>query len=188
MFATFFICGFTTNGLVGTHLIAFCGDHGIPEVAAASLLATMGVFDLIGTTFSGWLTDRFDPRRLLLVYYGLRGLSLLYLPYSGFSGWTLTMFAVFYGLDWIATVPPTLKLANAAFGDRSGPIVFGWVLAGHQAGGATAAFLAGFVRQWQGDYASAFFIAGLTGLVAAGLAMMINTGKAAPGAPLPQPA
>ena len=176
LFATFFICGFTTNG------------HGIPEVAAASLLATMGVFDLIGTTFSGWLTDRFDPRRLLLVYYGLRGLSLLYLPYSGFSGWTLTMFAVFYGLDWIATVPPTLKLANAAFGDRSGPIVFGWVLAGHQAGGATAAFLAGFVRQWQGDYASAFFIAGLTGLVAAGLARMINTGKAAPGAPLPQPA
>src|SRR6185312_6875959 len=94
-------------------------------LAAAGLLATMGVCDLFGTTFSGWLTDRFDPRKLLLVYYSFRGLSLLYLPYSGFSGWTLSLFAVLYGLDWIATVPPTLKLANEAFGDRSGPIVFG---------------------------------------------------------------
>ena len=185
LFATFFICGFTTNGLVGTHLIAFCGDHGIPEVQAAGLLAMMGVCDLVGTTFSGWLTDRFDPRKLLLVYYGFRGLSLLYLPYSGFSGWTLTIFAVFYGLDWIATVPPTLKLSNEAFGDRSGPIVFGWVLAGHQAGGASAAFFAGYMRQWQGDYSSAFFIAGLTGIVAAGLAMMINTGKRDPIVPVP---
>ena len=176
LFATFFICGFTTNGLVGTHLIAFCGDHGIPEVAAAGLLATMGVFDLVGTTFSGWLTDRFDPRKLLLVYYGFRGLSLLYLPYSGFSGWTLSIFAVFYGLDWIATVPPTLKLSNEAFGDRSGPIVFGWILAGHQIGGASAAYFAGYLRQLQGDYATAFFVAGLTGLVAAVLAMMINRG------------
>ena len=185
LFATFFICGFTTNGLVGTHLIAFCGDHGIPEVQAAGLLALMGVFDLVGTTFSGWLTDRFDPRKLLLVYYGFRGLSLLYLPYSGFSGWTLTIFAVFYGLDWIATVPPTLKLSNEAFGDRSGPIVFGWVLAGHQAGGASAAFFAGYMRQWQGDYSSAFFIAGLTGILAAALAMMINTGKRNPMVPVP---
>jgi len=188
LFATFFICGFTTNGLVGTHLIAYCGDHGIPEVAAAGLLATMGVFDLFGTTFSGWLTDRFDPRKLLLVYYGFRGLSLLYLPYSGFSGWTLSVFAVLYGLDWIATVPPTLKLANEAFGDRRGPIVFGWVLAGHQAGGAAAAFLAGYLRQLQGDYATAFFVAGLAGIVAAGLAMMINRGAREPDAPLPQAA
>jgi len=186
LFATFFVCGFTTNGLVGTHLIAYCGDHGIPEVAAAGLLATMGVCDLLGTTFSGWLTDRIDPRKLLVVYYGFRGLSLLYLPYSGFSGWTLAIFAVFYGLDWIATVPPTMKLANEAFGDRSGPIVFGWVLAGHQAGGASAAFFAGFMREWQGDYASAFLIAGLTGLIAAGLAMMINRDKAEPRLPLLQ--
>jgi len=143
-------------------------------VAAAGLLATMGVCDLFGTTFSGWLTDRFDPRKLLLVYYSFRGLSLLYLPYSGFSGWTLSLFAVLYGLDWIATVPPTLKLANEAFGDRSGPIVFGWVLAGHQLGGASAAFLAGYIRQAQGDYATAFLISGLTGLVAGALAMMIN--------------
>ena len=188
LFATFFVCGFTTDGIVGTHLIAFCGDHGVPEVAAAGLLALMGVCDLIGTTLSGWLTDRFDPRKLLLAYYGLRGLSLLYLPYSGFSSWTLGLFAVVYGLDWVATVPPTLKLCNEEFGDRTGPIVFAWVLAGHQAGGAVAAFMGGFLRQWQGDYASAFFIAGLTGLVAAGLAMMINTGKTAPTAPLQQPA
>ncbi|HTJ58399.1 MAG TPA: MFS transporter [Devosiaceae bacterium] len=188
LFATFFICGFTTNGLVGTHLIAYCGDHGIPEVAAAGLLATMGVFDLIGTTFSGWLTDRIDPRKLLLVYYGFRGLSLLYLPYSGFSGWTLSAFAVLYGLDWIATVPPTLKLSNEAFGDRTGPIVFGWVLAGHQAGGAAAAFLAGYMRQVQGDYATAFFVAGLTGILAAALAMMINRKARDPEMPATQPA
>ena len=174
LFGTFFVCGLTTNGLVGTHLISYCGDHGIPEVGAASLLATMGIFDLIGTTLSGWLTDRFDPRKLLLVYYAFRGLSLLYLPYSGFSGWTLSAFAVLYGLDWIATVPPTAKLATEAFGDRAGPIVFGWVFAGHQMGGATAAFLAGFIRQSEGDYAMAFLLAGVTGLIAGGMAIMIN--------------
>jgi MFS family permease len=188
LFVTFFICGFTTNGLVGTHLIAYCGDHGIPEVAAAGLLATMGICDLFGTTFSGWLTDRYDPRKLLVIYYGFRGLSLLYLPYSGFSGWTLTLFAVLYGLDWIATVPPTLKLSNEAFGDRSGPIVFGWILAGHQIGGASAAFLAGYVRQLDGDYAPAFLFAGVTGIIAAGLAMMINRGRREPVLPIAQPA
>jgi predicted MFS family arabinose efflux permease len=177
LFATFFVCGFTTNGLVGTHLIAFCGDNGIPEVQAAGLLALMGVFDLIGTTFSGWLTDRFDPRKLLFVYYGIRGLSLLYLPYSGFSGVSLTIFAVFYGLDWIATVPPTLRLANEKFGDRAGPIVFGWVLAGHQAGGAAAAFFGGLMREWQGNYTTAFLLTGITGLVAAAIAMMIDRPK-----------
>ena len=141
LFATFFVCGFTTNGLVGTHLIAFCGDMGIGEVQAAGLLSMMGIFDLIGTTLSGWLTDRFDPRKLLGVYYAIRGLSLIYLPYSGFSATSLIIFAVLYGLDWIATVPPTLRLANEAFGDRSGPIVFGWIVAGHQVGAATAACL-----------------------------------------------
>ena len=112
LFATFFICGFTTNGLVGTHLIALCGDHGMPEVQAAGLLALMGVFDLVGTTASGWLTDRYDPRKLLFVYYGLRGLSLIYLPYSDFSFYSLSIFAIFFGLDWIATVPPTLRLTT----------------------------------------------------------------------------
>ncbi|PSJ59425.1 MFS transporter [Pseudaminobacter soli (ex Li et al. 2025)] len=174
LFATFFICGFTTNGLVGTHLIAFCGDMGIPEVRAASLLALMGIFDLIGTTLSGWLTDRFDPRKLLGVYYGIRGLSLVYLPYSGFSGVSLTIFAVLYGLDWIATVPPTLRLSNEAFGDRSGPLVFGWVVAGHQVGAATAAFFGGALREMQGDYVLAFQIAGMTAIAAAALSLLIE--------------
>jgi MFS family permease len=174
LFGTFFVCGFTTNGLVGTHLIAFCGDVGIPEIQAAGLLAFMGLFDLVGTTASGWLTDRFDPRKLLTVYYGIRGLSLLYLPYSGFSGPALTVFAILYGLDWIATVPPTLKLANERFGDKLAPVVFGWVFAGHQLGGASAAFFGGVVREWQGDYTLAFLVAGVTGLIAAGMAIMIN--------------
>jgi predicted MFS family arabinose efflux permease len=179
LFATFFICGFTTNGLVGTHLIAFCGDMGIPEVKAAGLLALMGVFDLIGTTLSGWLTDRFDPRKLLGVYYTVRGLSLIYLPYSGFSGISLTIFAILYGLDWIATVPPTLRLSNEAFGDRSGPIVFGWIVAGHQVGAASAAFLGGVLREMQGDYQLAFMLAGMTGIIAACISLLIDTGRPA---------
>ena len=180
LFATFFICGFTTNGLVGTHLISFCGDYGIAEVQAASLLALMGIFDLFGTTLSGWLTDRFDPRKLLFVYYGLRGLSLIYLPYSNFSLWSLTIFAMFYGLDWIATVPPTVRLANEAFGDKNAPVVFGWIVAGHQLGAACAAFFAGFMRSTQGNYLEAFIIAGITGLIAAVLSLMIGRHRAGP--------
>ena len=173
LFATFFICGFTTNGLIGTHMISFCADMGIPEVQAASMLAVMGVFDLVGTTASGWLTDRIDPRKLLFAYYGLRGLSLLYLPFSDFSFYSLSFFVVFYGLDWIATVPPTLRLATEAFGDRKGPMVFGWVAAGHQLGAASAAFFAGWMRTTQGNYFDAFMIAGATGVIAAALALMI---------------
>ncbi|ULU23233.1 MFS transporter [Dyella terrae] len=174
LFATFFICGFTTNGLIGTHFIAMCGDHGIPEVRAAGLLAMMGAFDLVGTTLSGWLTDRYDPRKLLFVYYALRGLSLIWLPYSDFSFASLSLFGMFYGLDWIATVPPTLRLATEAFGDRDAPVVFGWVAAGHQIGAASAAFFAGALRTQNGDYLQPFVVAGVTGLIAAGLALMIN--------------
>ena len=177
LFATFFICGFTTNGLVGTHMIAFCADMGIPEVQAASMLAMMGLFDLFGTTASGWLTDRFDPRKLLFVYYLLRGLSLMYLPFSDFSFYSLSFFVVFYGLDWIATVPPTVRLATEAFGERRGPIVFGWVVAGHQVGAAAAAFFGGYMRTVQGNYFDAFFIAGTTGIVAAGIALLIARPK-----------
>ena len=180
LFGTFFVCGLTTNGLVGTHLISFCGDRGLPMVAAAGLLALMGVFDLIGTTASGWLTDRFDPRRLLFVYYGLRGLSLMVLPFTAFDPVSLSVFAVFYGLDWIATVPPTLRLANEVFGDRDAPIVFGWVLVGHQAGAATAAFGAGLLREIQGSYVDAFVIAGAFGLVAAAAALAIRRDPGAP--------
>jgi MFS family permease len=167
LFGTFFVCGLTTNGLVGTHMIAFCGDHGIAPVQAAGLLSLMGLFDLIGTTASGWLTDRHDPRKLLFVYYGLRGLSLMALPFLDFSAPSLLLFAIFYGLDWIATVPPTVKLANVHFGERDAPIVFGWVMVGHQIGAATAAFGAGAVRAWVGTYTPAFLVAGMFGLVAA---------------------
>lgn len=173
--ATFFICGATTNGLVGTHLIAMCGDNGIPEVRAAGLLAMMGAFDLVGTTASGWLTDRYDARKLLFMYYALRGLSLMWLPRSDFSFYSLSIFSVFYGLDWIATVPPTLRLTNEAFGDAAAPMVFGWIVAGHQVGAASAAMLAGNLRTLQGNYIEAFSIAGALGVLAAMLALSINT-------------
>ena len=166
LFGSFFVCGLTTNGLVGTHLIAYCGDHGIPPTAAAGLLSMMGLFDLIGTTASGWLTDRHDPKRLLFVYYGLRGLSLIVLPFMDFGPVALATFAVFYGLDWIATVPPTVRLAAQRFG-ADGPIVFGWVIVGHQIGAAVAAAGAGLIRQQTGSYQPAFMAAGVMGVVAA---------------------
>lgn len=164
---SFMVCGLTTNGLVGTHMIAFCGDHGIAPVAAAGLLSMMGFFDLFGTTASGWLSDRYDPRRLLAIYYGFRGLSLVALPFIDFGAVSLTVFAVFYGLDWIATVPPTVKLANATFGERDGPIVFGWIFVAHQIGASIAAFGAGVIRETLGTYTPAFMIAGAFGVIAA---------------------
>ena len=167
LFGTFFVCGLTTNGLVGTHMIAFCGDNGIAPVAAAGLLSMMGLFDLVGTTASGWLTDRYDPRKLLVVYYGLRGLSLIALPFISFDTTSLAIFAIFYGLDWIATVPPTVKLANEAFGQQEAPIVFGWIQTGHQIGAAVAALGAGVLRETTGSYTSAFMMAGMTGVLAA---------------------
>lgn len=173
LFGSFFVCGLTTNGLVGTHLIAFCGDHGIAPVAAAGLLTTMGIFDLIGTSMSGWLTDRYEPKRLLFVYYGLRGLSLLALPFISFGTLSLGTFAIFYGLDWIATVPPTLALTNRAFGEQRGPIVFGWVVMGHQLGAAVAAFGAGMVREQFGTYAPAFVGAGTFAIFAAVAVLML---------------
>ncbi|MBU1375289.1 MAG: MFS transporter [Alphaproteobacteria bacterium] len=174
LFATFFVCGFTTNGLVGTHLISYCGDNGLALVQAGALLAAMGAFDIVGTTASGWLTDRYDPRKLLFVYYALRGLSLMALPFLSFDVVSLSIFAVFYGLDWLATVPPTVKLATESFGEREGPIVFGWIAFGHQVGAATAAFGAGVLRDIQGNYMGAFIIAGCLGIVAACAALMIR--------------
>jgi predicted MFS family arabinose efflux permease len=160
LWSSFFVCGLSTNGLVGTHLIALCLDHGLPEVKAAGLLAAMGLLDLVGTTLSGWLSDRYDNRMLLAWYYGLRGLSLLFLPFSDFSLFELSIFAAFYGLDWIATVPPTVRLATDEFGDRDAPILFGWISAGHQMGAATAAFGAGVLRGAFNTYLYAFLIAG----------------------------
>jgi sugar phosphate permease len=175
LFGTFFICGASTNGLVGTHLIPAAHDHGIPEVRAAGLLALMGMFDLVGTTGSGWLTDRWDSRALLAWYYSLRGLSLVFLPFALGGGDTgLLVFAIWYGLDWIATVPPTVKLATDAFGKARAPIMFGWIAAGHQLGAAITAFAAGWIRTTFGDYQAAFWISGALCLVAALLALSVG--------------
>ncbi|HZO93181.1 MAG TPA: MFS transporter [Candidatus Baltobacteraceae bacterium] len=176
---SFFICGASTNGLIGTHLVPACGDHGIPEVQAAGLLAAMGVFDLVGTTASGWLSDRYSSRRLLFWYYGLRGLSLIFLPAAfGFATLGLPLFAVFYGLDWIATVPPTLKLATNAFGSARAPMMFGWIFTSHQIGAATAAFVAGVVRTVSNSYDAAFIASGTLCMAAAVLVLFI--GRSAP--------
>jgi predicted MFS family arabinose efflux permease len=166
LFGTFFICGASTNGLVQTHFVSLCGDFGILPVAAAGMLAVIGIFDFAGTVGSGWLSDRFDSRILLFWYYGLRGLSLVYLPFTSFSFYELSIFAVFYGLDWVATVPPTVKLAADRFGERAN-LVFGWIFAGHQLGAAFAAWGAGFSRTAYESYLPAFFVAGVLCLLAA---------------------
>jgi len=177
LFFSFFICGASTNGYIGTHFIAMCADHGFSEVHGASILASMGVLDLFGTTLSGWLSDRFNSRVLLFWYYGLRGLSLIYLPYAfGFDFFGLPVFALFYGLDWIATVPPTVRLANDVFGPRAAPVVFGWVVAGHQLGAATAVLGAGLMRASLGNYTLASMISGGLCLIASFLVLRIHRG------------
>jgi predicted MFS family arabinose efflux permease len=169
---TFFVCGASTNGLIGTHLIAACHDYGIPQVHSAQLLAVMGVFDILGTTASGWLTDRYQSRYLLFGYYTLRGVSLLFLPYTLASGQDhLGWFAVFYGLDWIATVPPTVRLTTEAFGRENTGVIYGWIGASHQLGASLAAFGAGAIRTSLGDYRLAFWTAGCL-CVAAGLSFL----------------
>jgi sugar phosphate permease len=178
---SYFVCGASTLGLINTHFIPASVEHGIPEVTAASILATMAVFNIVGTTCSGFLTDRFDNRLLLCVYYLTRGISLLFLPYAfglGMAG--LIGFMIFYGLDWIATVPPTVGLVTKAFGPRNAPVVFGWVTAAHQLGSAFAAFGAGALRTWLGDYQIAFMSSGLLCLIAAGIVIRIGRGSAAP--------
>ncbi len=174
LFATFFICGASTNGLVQVHLIPMCLDFGIPQVQAASLLAAMGVFDFVGTIVSGWLSDRYDNRWLLFWYYGLRGLSLLFLPFTDFTFYGLSLFAVFYGLDWIATVPPTVRLTAQRFGAERANLVFGWIFAGHQLGAGAAAFGAGLSRTVYATYLPAFFIAGALCIVAALIVLTIT--------------
>ncbi len=174
LFATFFICGASTNGLVQVHLIPMCLDFGIPQVQAASLLAAMGVFDFFGTIVSGWLSDRYDNRWLLFWYYGLRGLSLLMLPFTDFSFYGLSLFAMFYGLDWIATVPPTVRLTAQRFGAERANLVFGWIFAGHQMGAAFAAFGAGLSRTLLATYLPAFFIAGALCMVASLIVLAIS--------------
>jgi MFS family permease len=171
----FAICGATTNGLIGTHFIPAAHDHGMPTTTAAGLLALVGVFDVVGTIASGWLTDRFDPRVLLGAYYALRGLSLLVLPglFAADPHPSMLVFILFYGLDWVATVPPTIAICRQQFGE-SGAVVFGWVFASHQVGAAVAATAAGLIRDHSGTYAMAFYAAGLLSLIATGLSVAIS--------------
>ncbi len=178
LFFSFFICGASTNGYIGSHLIAMCSDYGMSEVQGASLLAAMGIFDLIGTTASGWLSDRYDSRVLLFWYYGLRGLSLIYLPHAfGIDFFGLPLFAVFYGLDWIATVPPTVRLATDIWGKERAPIVFGWIVAGHQLGAAFATLGAGLLRASLGTYTLASMISGGLCIVGALIVLRIGRGR-----------
>jgi sugar phosphate permease len=174
LFATFFICGASTNGLIQVHLIPMCLDFGIPQVQAAGLLAAMGIFDFVGTIASGWLSDRYDNRWLLFWYYGLRGLSLLFLPFTDFSFYGLSLFAMFYGLDWIATVPPTVRLTAQRFGAERANLVFGWIFAGHQLGAGVAAFGAGLSRTMLATYVPAFFVAGALCIIAALIVLAIS--------------
>ena len=172
---SFFVCGASTNGLIGTHLIPACIDHGIPEVTGASLLAAMGIFDFFGTTASGWLSDRWNNNALLAWYYGLRGLSLMFLPFAfDWSFYGLSIFAVFYGLDWIATVPPTVRLTTNAFGKENVGLMYGWIAAAHQMGAACAAFVAGTIRTDLGDYLPAFILAGVLCLCASVMVLFIG--------------
>ena len=179
LFGTFFVCGLSTNGLIGTHFIPAAHDHGMPTTVAASLLALIGVFDVIGTIFSGYLTDRIDPRRLLFFYYGLRGLSLFLLPsilYSSLHPSTL-VFIIFYGLDWVATVPPTIVLCRQVLGPQRATVVYGWVFVGHQIGASVAALSAAVLRVKLGDYALSFYISATMCLIAALAVLQIAKGK-----------
>ena len=159
---SFLICGLSTSGLIGTHFVSYCMSFGIPVVTAASVLSIMGVFDLVGTTVSGWLSDRFDGRWLLFWYYSLRGLSLIALPFALESGayiW-LIVFAVFYGLDWVATVPPTIELTRQRFGIQKSAMIYGWIFAAHQVGAGIAAYSGGVIYNVFGSYTWAFLLAG----------------------------
>jgi len=164
---TFMICGVSTTGIVSQHFIPFCADNGIAAVAAASYLAMMGLFNFAGTITSGWLSDRFDNRMLLAWYYGLRGLSLIWLPFSSFDIYALSIWAIFFGLDFVATMPPTVKLSAQHFGAAKAPIVAGWVFASHQLGGAIAAYAAGVIRATWATYTPAFVVIGVACLIAA---------------------
>ena len=178
LFGSFFVCGLSTSGLIGTHFIPAAHDHGMPTTLAASLLAMVGIFDVIGTLLSGWLTDRYDPRKLLFFYYGLRGLSLFLLPSILFSSIhpSTLVFVIFYGLDWVATVPPTIMLCRAVLGPSRASVVYGWVFAAHQIGGAVAAFGAAILRVQIGDYALAFYISGAMCIITAYFVLQIAKG------------
>jgi len=177
LFLTFYICGASTNGLIQTHFITLCADYSIPATGAATLLAAMGIFDFVGTIASGYLSDRYDNRWLLFWYYGLRGFSLGLLPFTDFTFYGLSLFAVFYGLDWIATVPPTVRLTVSTFGAERTNLIFGWIFAGHQLGAASVALGAGLSRTYLLSYLPAFFTAGLLCLIASVAVLSIRRDK-----------
>jgi sugar phosphate permease len=170
---SFFVCGGTANGLIGTHLIPHEIEIGIPQVAAASLVGIMGALNIVGTTFSGWMIDRVQPHRWLALVYALRGVSLLILPFvRDFYG--LVVFAVIYGLDWFATVPPSMAITADTFGRQNVGKVYGWIFMSHQIGAAIMASGAGAIRDYLGDYNFAFLSAGVIAMIAAGLALQIK--------------
>lgn len=174
---SYFVCGASTNGLIGTHLIPACVDHGLAEVTGAGLLAATGVFSFLGGTLSGWLSDRVDNRLLLAWYYGLRGLSLLYLPFAfDMPVYGLSLFSVFYGLDWIAGVPPTVRLLSRVVGTERTGVMVAWITVIHQIGGALAAYLGGLLRISFGTYLEAFLLSGLLCFAAALMALLIGVG------------
>ena len=175
---SYFVCGATTNGLIGTHLIPACTDHGLSEVAGAGLLAATGVFALAGATLSGWLSDRCDNRILLCCYYGFRGLSLLYLPFAfNMSFYGLTLFSMVYGLDWIAGAPPTVRLLSSVVGTQRIGIMVAWITVIHQIGSASSAYLAGVVRTVFGTYFEAFIASGMLLIVVAVMVLFIGVGR-----------
>jgi len=192
LFITFFICGWSTNGLIGTHFIPAAHDHGLPPTTAATLLAFVGIFDLVGVIGSGWFTDRYDPRYLLVVYYGLRGVSLLivHLLWAPTVQAPMFFFVVLYGLDWAATVPPTMALCRECFGLQRSSVVFGWVYAAHMVGAGISAGVAGAIRQSTGSYDIAWWTTGALAILAAVLVLVIPRGNAlepaaAPADPVP---
>ena len=168
LWGSFFVCGLSTNGLIQTHFLSAAHDHHVAATTAAGYLALIGGFDVIGTIASGWFTDRYDPAKLLIYYYAIRGVSLLFLdPTLTQGGFGLGGFMMLYGLDWVATVPPTVALCVERFGVKRGPLVYGWVFAGHQVGAAVAATGAGYLRDTTGSYKSSFIIAGVCCMFAA---------------------
>lgn len=179
---SFYICGLSTSGLIGTHFVSYCISFGIPLVTAASFLSFMGIFNLVGTTLSGWLSDRFDNRWLLFWYYSLRGASLVLLPYSLMEGSfiLLAIFTVFYGLDWIATIPPTIGITRQIFGINKSGIIYGWIFAFHQAGAATAAYGGGLIYKFFDSYTWTFFLAGVFCVIASLFVIIIKKQKLSP--------
>ncbi len=171
---SYFVCGGTSSGLIGLHLIPHAIERGIPQVTAAWTVGVMGAMNLVGTLLSGWLTDRMDSRKLLAAVYVLRGISLFILPYvTNFSG--LFIFAIIYGLDWFATVPPSIYLTGETFGNQSIGRIYGWIFLAHQLGAFVSAIGAGTIFDWAGRYEPAFIIGGVMGLAAAVMALSIKS-------------